>query len=469
LAGTDSPDLICETDRNARTITLKNAVTYQEGNPGKIKLLFSQLINPSQNVITDSFKIETRTSEGFPLDLLKTGVFVNFYCEYPCMTCNQEVKTECNQCYGESEFDIWYDHKCVTNCPDGFVNTTTYNCTACDHPCLTCFNESNMCLTCAEGYWKTAKDSTCWLKIYYPFPWFCLSILFFILIVISEIVTKTESRFKESFIALISIPEILCWITYIGLLFVTIEYKTVTIENVLLSDIKTKGIKDSLKNINEKALPTMLAILALLTYCLINFSHALIHPRKIVPNAMASYKVLTEKYKCSSWFHRLISYVVSFKYSLILISYMWNYPQYRGDYSEMNWTQFNRISFSFLFISYPLMMGSCAYYLSTIGFWTYAGFAAAEVVVISTILAVLMLLDALSSIRCRTIGAAPSNKAKVASGAEYESDEDERPSKRAMKNQKLTMRRRAMVANAPPDSDDDSEVSFGQRRRNREE
>jgi hypothetical protein len=51
----------------------------------------------------------------------------------------------------------------------------------------------------------------------------------FILIAISEIVTKAESRFKEAFIALLSLPEILAWITYIVLLFVTIDYKKVTI------------------------------------------------------------------------------------------------------------------------------------------------------------------------------------------------------------------------------------------------
>jgi F0F1-type ATP synthase membrane subunit b/b' len=50
------------------------------------------------------------------------------------------------------------------------------------------------------------------------------------------------------------------------------------------------------------------------------------------------------------------------------------------------------------------------------------------VILISTLLAVLLLLDALSSVKCKTIGKAKSNRSsKVASGADYESDEDERP------------------------------------------
>jgi hypothetical protein len=48
----------------------------------------------------------------------------------------------------------------------------------------------------------------------------------FIFIGISEIYTKAESRFKEAFIALISLPEIFAWVIYIVFLFVDIGYKS---------------------------------------------------------------------------------------------------------------------------------------------------------------------------------------------------------------------------------------------------
>ena len=70
----------------------------------------------------------------------------------------------------------------------------------------------------------------------------------------------------------------------------------------------------------------MLAVLAIFTYSLINFSHAIIHPRKMVPNTLASYKTLISDHKCATGFHWTISYIVSFKYSLILVSYLWNQP-----------------------------------------------------------------------------------------------------------------------------------------------
>ena len=312
---------------------------------------------------------------------------------------------------------------------------------------MTCAGTPTNCTTCIDGYWKTKNGNSCHLKVYYPFPFFFIALVMFIFIGISEIYTKAESRFKEAFIALISLPEIFSWVIYIVFLFVDIGYKSYRLQN------------------SFNRVPTVLAITALVTYCIINFSHALMHPRKMVPNSLPTYQTLVEQHKCTTRFHWTISYLISFKYSLILVSYMWNSPQYKGDYSASNWIQFNRISFSFLFISYPLMMASCSYYLSTVGLWSYTGFAACEVILLSTILAVLMLLDALSSVKCKTIGKSKSNRsAKVATGADYESDEDQRPSRRAMKYQKNAMKRGGLMgANDSLGYDDSagSEVSFG--------
>jgi len=312
LAGTDSPTINCKVDKAKKTITITDAVTYQRGNPGTIKFNFFQLVNPIENVVTSSFKIATFTSQDYALDIITANITVNFYCEYPCQSCNQNEKSTCNTCYLISDFNIWFNSQCINVCPNAWVNTSSNNCTKCEEPCATCISSPTNCTTCIDGYWKTEKGSICYLKVKYPFPYFWLSVLFFILIAISECVTKTESRFKESFIALISIPEILCWINYIVFLFVKIDYKKYSVSNVLLD--------------KELAVPAFLAVLALFTYFLINFSHALIHPRKMIPNVAESYKVVMEHYKWTTRFHWTISYVVSFKYSLILVSYMWNQP-----------------------------------------------------------------------------------------------------------------------------------------------
>lgn len=68
------------------------------------------------------------------------------------------------------------------------------------------------------------------------------------------------------------------------------------------------------------------------------------------------------------------------------------------------------------------MMAACIYFLLTQGLFSYPGFICIEVIVLSSIMTVLMLLDALSVLKCRVIG--KDRMLKVASGQDYESDDD---------------------------------------------
>lgn len=54
LAGTDVQSLTCSLNITAKTITITNAVTFQKANPGTIKIMFSQLKNPTTNIVTSS-------------------------------------------------------------------------------------------------------------------------------------------------------------------------------------------------------------------------------------------------------------------------------------------------------------------------------------------------------------------------------------------------------------------------------
>lgn len=58
-----------------------------------------KLRNPTLNVVTSSFSIETETYDGFPMDQLKTDLTINFYCEYPCANCPQGSPSQCDSCY----------------------------------------------------------------------------------------------------------------------------------------------------------------------------------------------------------------------------------------------------------------------------------------------------------------------------------------------------------------------------------
>ena len=96
--------------------------------------------------------------------------------------------------------------------------------------------------------------------------------------------------------------------------------------------------------------------------------------------------------------------MISFKFSLILVSYFFNSPRLRGDYSAMNWKQFNRFSLAFCIFPYACMMASCIYFIMTDGFWSYPGFVASEVVFLSSIIQMLLAVDAISAIKCKTVG-----------------------------------------------------------------
>lgn len=124
----------------------------------------------------------------------------------------------------------------------------------------------------------------------------------------------------------------------------------------------------------------------------------------------------------------LISYLFSFKFSLILVSNFCGSRRLQGDYSAMNWKQFNRFSLAYCLAPYACMMGACIYFIMTDGFWSLAGFVAAEVICLSTLVAMLLLIDAISAIKCKTVGkrVKVNRETVVATGADYESDEDER-------------------------------------------
>jgi len=81
------------------------------------------------------------------------------------------------------------------------------------------------------------------------------------------------------------------------------------------------------------------------------------------------------------------------------------------------------------------MMFACGYFLYTEGLWSYASFAAIEVIIISSLAAALILLDAISAFRCKSPAGAKQDGNKVITGADYESEDDDE-GKRIRKNKK---------------------------------
>ena len=72
---------------------------FAVSNPGKMSFSIEKLKNPSENIITSSFMIKTETFDGFPMDEINNAITVNFFCAYPCASCDNSSPTTCQSCY----------------------------------------------------------------------------------------------------------------------------------------------------------------------------------------------------------------------------------------------------------------------------------------------------------------------------------------------------------------------------------
>jgi hypothetical protein len=71
------------------------------------------------------------------------------------------------------------------------------------------------------------------------------------------------------------------------------------------------------------------------------------------------------------------------------------------------------------------MLFACGYFLYIEGLFSYASFVAIEVIVISSLAASLMLLDAISALKCKTSESKYKQDGnKVITGLDYESEDD---------------------------------------------
>ena len=222
------------------------------------------------------------------------------------------------------------------------------------------------------------------------------------LVVCSEICTRTESRAKETYIALLWFPELGAWASF------------------MFFHSMRRGFWGSF----------LIAGIAFVIYGLLNCIHMCVHRRKIKPKSLHSYKAIQTNWRCVSSLVMWTSYCFSFRFSLILVSYFCMCSCFRGDYSNLNWLHHNRISLAFLVLCYPLMMCATGYFLSTDGLYSYAGFAAIEVIVLSSLMAMMTLLDAITGMRRTATHQEPNykrRKVKPQDGADvmgdYESDD----------------------------------------------
>ena len=114
VRGTDQAALECQTFYDNSSILITDAVTSKEVAPVQVELLLESLMNPDTNVVTESFKVETRTFDGYPMDVLDSNAEVNFFCIFPCRSCQEETPSVCESCYtATTDFIYLWDESCI--------------------------------------------------------------------------------------------------------------------------------------------------------------------------------------------------------------------------------------------------------------------------------------------------------------------------------------------------------------------
>ena len=70
-----------------------------------------------------------------------------------CYSCVDPYFLQLTSCVESCDSGFYvYGKTCYLQCPSGtFTLTSTYSCSACVSPCLTCSDE-NICITCVSGY-----------------------------------------------------------------------------------------------------------------------------------------------------------------------------------------------------------------------------------------------------------------------------------------------------------------------------
>jgi hypothetical protein len=127
--------------------------------------------------------------------------------------------------------------------------------------------------------------------------------------VISEIVTKTASKFKEAFMSLLSLAEVGSWITLTVFLYSRLGYQ---------------------------GLSFIACAAAVLISLLINFIFIGIHQRLIIPNCLTSYRRVLDEHKLATYTLLALSYLFSYRLSLLSVSNLFKKPVFAGDFSLLN-------------------------------------------------------------------------------------------------------------------------------------
>ena len=84
------------------------------------------------------------------MDLIDEGLEVNFYCIFPCRTCQEATPSVCESCYTSTTTFIYLlNDTCLEECPEKMYVidelTIQPSCDFCEFPCQNCQMNATDC------------------------------------------------------------------------------------------------------------------------------------------------------------------------------------------------------------------------------------------------------------------------------------------------------------------------------------
>lgn len=137
---------------DSRQISITNAFRNAfEADGEEVTVIIDGFKNPVFAEQTDSFIIKTLTTDSYQIDAIDSGLVLNNYCDYPCLTCKDEDPSDCLSCFSTG-LNKLQGGTCVSECATGkFHNTGTGACEDCDSSCLDCEGSTTTCTACGLG------------------------------------------------------------------------------------------------------------------------------------------------------------------------------------------------------------------------------------------------------------------------------------------------------------------------------
>ncbi|CDW73373.1 UNKNOWN [Stylonychia lemnae] len=139
----------------AKTITIKGLIGTAVLQNTLFRLNIQGFKNSNSSAATNSFMLEYFTPEGYPIEIIQSGLTLKTKCNWPCRDCNiiNGGPTTCTACNPKDITSLYMlqDSTCISNCSTSYYFSGSDSqglCLKCNSTCLTCNQSASECTSC---------------------------------------------------------------------------------------------------------------------------------------------------------------------------------------------------------------------------------------------------------------------------------------------------------------------------------